>query len=54
MGLIRAYYGGLQGILSGLAKSTDHPSRAILADISNIHQKDLGGQARYITVTVQT
>ena len=27
MGLIRAYYGGLQGILSGLAKSTDHPSK---------------------------
>ena len=27
MGLIRAYYGGLQGILSGLTKSTDHPSR---------------------------
>ena len=30
MGLIgpsRAYYGGLLGILSGLTKSTDHPSR---------------------------
>ena len=26
MGLIRAYNGGLQGILSGLTKSTDHPS----------------------------
>ena len=28
IGLIRAYYGGLLGILSGLTKSTDHPSRA--------------------------
>ena len=26
-GLIRAYYGGLSGILSGLTESTDHPSR---------------------------
>ena len=26
MGLLMAYYGGLQGILSGLTKSTDHPS----------------------------
>ena len=26
MGLLMAYYGGLEGILSGLAKSTDHPS----------------------------
>ena len=26
MGLAMASYGGLQGILSGLAKSTDHPS----------------------------
>ena len=30
MGLLMAYYGGLQGILSGLAKSTDHPSRPYL------------------------
>ena len=27
MGLIRACYGGLKGILSGLTKSTDHPSK---------------------------
>ena len=27
MGLIMACYGGLWGILSGLTKSTDHPSR---------------------------
>ena len=26
MGLLMAYYGGLQDILSGLTKSTDHPS----------------------------
>ena len=26
MGLLVAYYGGLLGILSGLTKSTDHPS----------------------------
>ena len=28
IGHIRAYYGGLLGILSRLTKSTDHPSRA--------------------------
>ena len=27
MGLLMAYYRGLQGIRSGLTKSTDHPSR---------------------------
>ena len=27
MGLLMAYYEGLQGILSGLTNSTDHPSR---------------------------
>ena len=27
MGLVRASYGGLWGILSGLTKSADHPSR---------------------------
>ena len=27
VGLLMAYYGGLWGILSGLTKSTDHPSR---------------------------
>ena len=27
MGLIRADFGGLEGILSGLTKSIDHPSR---------------------------
>ena len=27
-GLIRAYHGGLLGILSGRTKSTDHPSRS--------------------------
>ena len=26
LGLLMSYYGGLEGILSGLAKSTDHPS----------------------------
>ena len=30
--LIMAYCGGLQGILSGLTKSTDHPSRVVLKD----------------------
>ena len=29
IGPIRAYYGGLLGILSGLAKSTDHPSSGV-------------------------
>ena len=29
MGLIRASYGGLEGILTGLTKSTDHPSGEI-------------------------
>ena len=28
IGLIRAYYGSLLGILSGLTKSTDHPTLA--------------------------
>ena len=27
MGLLLASYGGLEGILSGLTKSTDHPRR---------------------------
>ena len=27
MGLAMACYGGLQGILTGLTKSTDHPSK---------------------------
>ena len=27
MGLLMAYHGGLSGILSGITKSTDHPSR---------------------------
>ena len=26
IGLVMAFYGGLQGILTGLTKSTDHPS----------------------------
>ena len=29
IGLIVAYYGGLEGILTGLTKSTDHPSVVI-------------------------
>ena len=29
IGLLMASYGGLEGILSGLTKSTDHPSRAL-------------------------
>ena len=29
MGLLMAYYGGLKGMLSGLSKSTDHPSTAM-------------------------
>ena len=28
MGLLMACYGGLKGILTGLTKSTDHPSRS--------------------------
>ena len=34
VGLTRAYDGGLLGILSGLTKSTDHPSKALRTDIS--------------------
>ena len=30
IGLIMACFGGLQGILIGLTKSTDHPSMALL------------------------
>ena len=30
MGLLVASYGGLRGILAGLTKSTDHPSRGLL------------------------
>ena len=28
MGLVRASHGGLEGIQSGLTKSTDHPGRS--------------------------
>ena len=31
MGLLMASYGGLWGILNGLTKSTDHPSKALKA-----------------------
>ena len=35
MGLIMVCYGGLWGILSGLTKSTDHPSRPYVGEESS-------------------
>ena len=37
IGLIMAYYGGLSGTLTGLSKSTDHPSRSNIR-LSKIQQ----------------
>ena len=34
IGLIMASYGGLEGILTGLTKSTDHPSLAGDAELA--------------------
>ena len=42
MGLIMAYDGGLWGNLTGLTKSTDHPSRI---------QQPLQGPSRYFRTT---
>ena len=33
IGLLMACYGGLYGILSGLTKSTDHPSSSLLGSV---------------------
>ena len=34
IGLLMAYYGGLKGRLSGLSKTTDHPSMAMAASVN--------------------
>ena len=50
IGLIRAYYGGLLGILSGLTKSTDHPSGGLKPRYVDTSQRASGDRATIIPV----
>ena len=61
MGLLMACYEGLWGILSGLTKSTDHPSKGLVACIreeqrvgySWWNQETLGLMMRNINIAIR-